>query len=452
MTFPYPQNPQDWQSAYTKDHGHRDSNQYANRYMTPVFFLSLFVIGFYLFGIAIYALDLLSRGRTAIIWGFLIIFILSMAGLLAAYTIAIRFGKGFFSEFYHPPDGFEVEQLINYRLYGLFNYPPPISMFVSFKYILVKDGGIEKQEGLPGWMSRYLGGPLTMIVFDGCALYLERGSRFSRVVGPGVPFLEWFETIKYVIDLRPQTKEDTFDAWTKDGIKIKITAKIECRVGDPAKKDPKGEHLYPFDPVAAKKAVERFAVRWPDRQNGQPSEFTWIDACWGQVTGIVPGYIGSRMLDDLVAASRQSGQILAPDAMKEIFGKLNGATQAFGCFVTEFQILKVKMPDEVEDLLKEYWKAEKQSIITRTEGDAKAQNIRTREKARAEAQHDLILAIADGLGSYKNRDGQFSEPLLLSLSGILDESLSDPLMRAYLAKETLETLETLQTMLKKDHD
>ena len=66
--------------------------------------------------------------------------------------------------------------------------------------------------------------------------------------------------------------------------------------------------VYPYDPIAVKKAVERYSLRWPNRQDGEPSEFTWIDAAWGQVTGIVPGYIGSRMLDDLFIADRNRGK------------------------------------------------------------------------------------------------------------------------------------------------
>jgi hypothetical protein len=81
------------------------------------------------------------------------------------------------------------------------------------------------------------------------------------------------------------------------------------------------------------------------------------------------------------------------------------------------------------------------------DGQTKAYHIRSHEKARAEAQRDLIMSIADGLE--KNKDGQYAESLLLSLSGILDNSLSDPLMRAYLARETLETLEKIKTMLDK---
>ena len=93
------------------------------------------------------------------------------------------------------------------------------------------------------------------------------------------------------------------------------------------------------------------------------------------------------------------------------------------------------------------WEAERQSIATIIDGRAKAFSIRTREEARAEAQRNLILAIAEGLE--KNRSKQFAEPLLLSLSGILDESLQDPLARSYLAKESLDTLEKLQKLLDK---
>ena len=108
-------------------------------------------------------------------------------------------------------------------------------------------------------------------------------------------------------------------------------------MGDPAKK-PDSELVYPFDPLAVKKAIERYALRWPNPLE-EPSEFTWMDAAWGQVTGIVPGYIGSRMLDDLLMAERQSGQILSPETIKgPLTGKLNQATSSFGVYVLDFQI------------------------------------------------------------------------------------------------------------------
>lgn len=446
-----------WQTAYTRDDAYRDFGKYAQHYKY-IFIVSLGVIaGFLAIQFSPFVNQLVSQylgksealTKVSILTTSLLTLLAGYIGLRIVRYRAFQFATSFFADFHQPPEGIEPAQIIKYRLNGKFKLPPPFTMIFQFQYIMAKEGEFVKADQWPVWMAQTLGGPLTLIVFDGCALYIERGNRFSRIVGPGdkVPFLEWYETIKYVVDLRPKVRADKFDVWTKDGIKIEIKARIECRIGDPRKKEPEGKLVYPYDPIAVKNAIERYALRWPACPEGEPVEFTWIDAAWGQVTGIVPGYISSRMLDDLFMANRNSGQILSPNAIQEIFSKLNAATNGFGVFVTDFQILEIKIPPEVESYQKEYWKAERQSIATITDGQAKAFRIREREKARAEAQYKIILAIAEGLE--KNRDGQFTEPVLLSLSGVLDESLREPLTRAYLAKETLDTLEQLQKML--DH-
>jgi regulator of protease activity HflC (stomatin/prohibitin superfamily) len=456
MSFPYPPNPDDWQTAYTRGMAHRESDKYGNNFSGPVIIAALFVLGYACF----YAVRFFLSGTFSFLMSAPIALVIALIPL-SFFAIMMKrvFGlaSSFFTEFYRPPEGVDPLDIINNRLYGKFKLPSFMSMLSKFKFVIVKDGEIDKKDKWPAWSALNLGGPISLVVFDGCALYLERGNRFSRVVGPGdqVPFLEWYETIKYVVDLRPKVKADSFDVWTKDGIKIKFTVQIECRIGDPAKHDPASSLVYPFDPIAVKKAVERYSLRWPNRIDGEPSEFTWIDAAWGQVTGIVPGYVGSRMLDDLFMADRNRGQILSPSAIKEIFEKLNNATKGFGVYITDFQILKIELPKEVDELQRGYWRAERQSIATIVEGKTKALNIRTQEKARADAQRDLIMAIADGLEKNISRDEnegdkeRFIEPLLLSFSNVLDESLSNPLLRANLAKDTLEVLEKLQNMLEK---
>jgi len=458
MKFPYPENPSDWQVAYTRDDAFRDSGKLATRSSLASLIASLSASVF----IILIAVPVINQTITRMLANYssnpllkIVVFIVILIILLAIVQILIsivrkrasHFASMFFREFYQPPESIELIEIINYRLYGRSKLPPPFNLLSQFQYIMARDGEIVKADKWPAWCARHLGGPILLIVFDGCALYLERGSRFSRIVGPGdkAPFLEWYETIKYVVDLRPKIKDGNFDVWTKDGININLTIQIECRIGDPQKRDTDASLVYPYDPLSVKKAIERHSVRWPNRSEGDPSEFTWIDAAWGQVTGIVPGYIGSRMLDDLFMENQKSGQILSPDAVQEIFNKLNNATIGFGVYITDFQILEIKIPKEVEEHRKEHWKAERQSIATRIDGEAKAFGIRTREKARADAQYDIILAIAEGLE--KNKDGKFTEPLLLSLSGVLDESLREPLTRAYLARETLETLEKLKDML-----
>lgn len=448
--FPIPEEPEAWQTAYTRDDAFNDSAKYSG-YSSLALVLGTLILAVYI-GIRVFP-KIKFEVLPLHIWAVVIILFIVLVFILvsAAQLGAKYFAKRFFLEFYRPPDSVVPSTLIEYRLRGKTKLPPPLSLLSKFKFIIIKDGKIDRPEDWITWSAQHLGGPFSLIVFDGCALYLERGNRFSRVVGPGnkIPFLEWYETIKYVVDLRPQVKTGSFDVWTKDGIKIRLTARITCRIGDPSKKDPASELVYPFDPVSVKKAVERYALRWPNPQE-EPSEFTWIDAAWGQVTGIVPGYIGSRMLDDLLIAERQSGQILSPDAIGELVESLNKATNVFGVYMLDFQIQNIEVPAKVIEVQEEYWKAERQGMATIADGKAKAFNIRSREKARADAQRDLILAIADGLD--KNSSGNYAEPLLLSLSGVLDESLQDPYIRATIAGETLDTLEKLRKLLDNSSD
>jgi len=446
MKFPYPENVDVWQTTYTRDDAYADSDKHAQRSGLALIFGVLIISG-YLF-IYFSKFDFISVLSPFLKIVFFIVLVVVVFALLAVVqSAAFRFAAAFLNDFYLLPEGMDAAKILNNRLYGKLKLPPPLNMFFRFEYIIAKEGELAKADQWPSWSARHLGGPILLIVFDGCAIYLERGDRFSRVIGPSdKAFLEWYETIKYVVDLRPKIKEGEVDAWTKDGINIKFKIQIECRIGDPKKIDPDSNLVYPYDPVAVKQAVERHAVRWPNRLEGEPSEFTWVDATWGQVTGIVPAYIGSRMLDDLFIADRNGGQILSPNAVQDIFKKLNQETQKFSVYVTDFQVSEVKLPPEVETSQKELWKAEKQSIVTVKEGQLIAFNIRSQEQTRAKAQHDLILNIADGLE--KSQDGKYTEPLLLTFSRILDESLNEPLMRAYLAKETLETLEKIKEMLK----
>lgn len=363
---------------------------------------------------------------------------------------ALRQASNFFLEFYIPPEDVTPTKVINYRMSSRVKLPMPFGEWFpsisQFKYILVQNGKILKGMEWSSWMACNIGGPILLIVSDGSALYIERGNRFSRVVGPGISFLERYETVKYAVDLRTKSNTGDFDVWTKDGISINLKVQIEYRIGDPQKTTPK--LVYPYDPVCVKKAIERHSLRWPDPTK-DPSEFTWEDAAWGQVTGVLPGYIGSRFLDDLLIADRQGGQILSPEATTGIFQELNKATMAFGVYVIDFQILSIKLPEKVEHYYVRYWEAEKQSLARLKDGKAKAFNIRAHEKVRADAQHDLILAIANGLRKNDDENGRFTEALLLSLSEILDHGLSDPRTRSSTAKETLEALEILQNLLRK---
>jgi len=344
MTFPYPEDPQEWQTAYMRDDAFKEYGKHVKfsemALLAGVLGISTFIAVFVSSKINLTAFNSYARLGILLVL-IVVVFLLFQIVQAGAFRIAIMF----LVEFYQPPEGIDLTKIINYRLHGKFKLPPPFSMLSQFQYIMARDGEIVKSDKWPAWSARNLGGPILLIVFDGCALYLERGNRFSRIVGPGdkVPFLEWHETVKYVVDLRPKVRDGEFDVWTKDGINLRLKIQIKSQIGDPKKNDPTANLVYPYDPIAIKKAIERHSVRWPNRLEGSPSEFTWADAAWGQVTGIVPGYIGSRTLDDLLLAERQRGQILSPNATQEIFDKLNLAANGFGVYLTDFQLLSYEV-------------------------------------------------------------------------------------------------------------
>ena len=44
----------------------------------------------------------------------------------------------------------------------------------------------------------------------------------------------------------------------------------------------------------------------------------------------------------------------------------------FGVYITDFQILSIKLPQEVEDYYVKYWEAERQNLATIMDGKARA--------------------------------------------------------------------------------
>jgi hypothetical protein len=87
------------------------------------------------------------------------------------------------------------------------------------------------------------------------------------------------------------------------------------------------------------------------------------------------------------------------------------------------------------------WEAVRQSRAKVIEGASKAYQLRTMETAKAIAQRDLILTIAEGLD--KMDQEHLDETLLLAISAILHQNLSDSYTRSQLASDVLDKLENL---------
>jgi regulator of protease activity HflC (stomatin/prohibitin superfamily) len=450
MTLPLPGTSNDWQTIYTKGQASRDSQIRSLLFFLPLVLTFLAGVLF-----AYTRVTLIQKTFSSGVIYTLRALVQSLIAILIYYLVirmAFKVSRKFLEEFYQPPEDVKPSKVIYYRLVGVPWLPPPINMMVKFKSIVAKDGRLLNQDAWPAWMSENLGGPVMLVVFDGTALYVERGNSFSRIVGPGkgVPFLEPHETVKYVVDYRPTIKTEEKSVWTKDGIKLKVTLRLECQIGAPRNAvpendDPKsGKLVYRYDAQAIKKAVEWNSVLRPSPEK-PPVETDWTENAWVQAMSVVQNFIGSHVLDDLIPAERNKGRMLLAESVDELLGKVNVSTNKHGVYVTSLQISQISYPPEVEEQRRLFWEAERQGVATVIDGQSKASSIRLREKARAEAQKDLILAVADGLE--RNESKNYVEPLILTLSRILDESLQNPQMRAYLADETMDTLKKLQKLI-----
>ena len=208
MTFPNPKNVSDWQTAYTRDDAFKEYGKH-NQLSDLVMLLGGLSISIFIAILASPRINLTSLSIYLKLVLFLVLVVLVFIVLILVKSRATCFAKIFFGDFYQPPEEIDPTKIIDYRLHGRLKLPPPFNLLSQFKYIMAKEGEIAvRSEKWPAWSARNLGGPILLIVFDGCALYLEHGNRFSRIVGPGdkAPNLEWYETIKYEVDLRPKIK------------------------------------------------------------------------------------------------------------------------------------------------------------------------------------------------------------------------------------------------------
>jgi hypothetical protein len=152
-------------------------------------------------------------------------------GLIFIFNQVLAFVRSF----YQPAEDEKLGRLVRRKLLGVIPVPPPLNNIFKYPFVVLKGPSLAENH----W-ARWLGGPATLVIYDGVAVYLERGNKFSRVVGPGLPmsFLEQHERIKEVVDLRPQTKMGSVQPWTKDGIRIKFTIRAECQINASPKQQP----------------------------------------------------------------------------------------------------------------------------------------------------------------------------------------------------------------------
>ena len=485
MTTPPPSS--NWENLYTSDRATwNDRNRISSLILSTILGVATITI-FIVFFVIINPIDFLP------IWVFPIFFLLFAS---AKFRWVMKSTIAIFNSLYDPPEGANPSKLIFRRLMGVPPAPDPYKAILHYPFSVINIENVDDGKFiLANEAIHWLGGPVRLIIYDGTGVYIERGNQFSRTLGPGFGFLDRYERVRDIVDLRPQTMRSRQQSFprpiagrTKDGIKIEFNIEIKFHIirpdsisedqqkrgdGEPekisdtdseAKKildDMSKPILHPGNLEAIRKAVERTAVRFRDSKY---SEAKWREGVWGAVSGKLARYTTQYYLDELLIFENttgeypelnipvgnerisKAGQLISSSMLETIRKELDTELQAnYGVTLSDLYITNFSIPQEVNEQYRRLFEVEKQTQLKRSEGNANVDKIRIREEKRAQAQMDLISEIAD---AFKNIDDQnFTDSVLLSLSSILDQSLEDTAIPSILAKDNLATLQQLRDFL-----
>ncbi|MBS4034245.1 MAG: hypothetical protein KGZ85_07275 [Ignavibacterium sp.] len=308
---------------------------------------------------------------------------------ISSFSVLFKMAKIFLSELNQSNPIPDLNKVILHRLFGVFT--PPLMINTNpekyFKPIKISHGALEDSND--GWVT-WLGGPALLSVDADSAVYIEKGVQFSRVEGSGLVFLHRDETIKYIVDLRSNTKNVSIGAWTTNGIYVEIGAELRYQIGSIKTKAINENRRFSFDPLSIKQAVEARTILFDETENGfKENDFGNIPV--GKLRAKLSDYIRSHSIDEIL--SKKSG-IDLDQQLEDWKKELNDGLEQSGIIIREIKIdkdIKTDYPIVIKTV-QESWAAkdESQRIIERGEievakfkelATSKFEKVRERERA-----------------------------------------------------------------------
>ncbi len=124
---------------------------------------------------------------------------------------------------------------------------------ISTPYTLVEDGKVVLAQSLPRLFDWY---PRILVVTPGNAVVIDKVGGLARVIGSGMAFLEPYERVRSVVDLRSQvTSLELVSVPTRDRVLLDIHATLFYRIKSTLDQAVSTPTDYPFSPDAVLKAT-----------------------------------------------------------------------------------------------------------------------------------------------------------------------------------------------------
>ena len=271
-------------------------------------------------------------------------------------------------------------------------------------------------------MGASLGQPPTGkgIILSRCdhAVAISSGPKFKGVRGPGVILTGRAERPTQTIDLRPQLRNTTVEALTNDGIKVKVPVAVCSKIGSGRQKPELGKPL-PYRKRDAFKAVlegQRMYHKGIGQTPDQKIHRHWSELPTLIVKPILQDIISEMEFDELYDPYRPEGEPPRKRIANELFERLDQELEPLGLQRVGGGISDIQPLDsDIYSKRAENWKAEWSNRIMMKNARGQTERLRTLERARAEAQTDLILNVGQQLEKLSAAKADFRPDVALQL-------------------------------------
>ncbi len=315
--------------------------------------------------------------------------------------------------------------------------------------VFVRDGELVSN---PTELKRF--GPGVFLVDGSSAIVLERKRKFSRAEGPGIVFTAYKERLAATFDLRRQSRMAETQALTRDGIEIKTTVTVVFSIDPgeqslpreaPGERDALGQAritpAFPFNPESLFKAHYGFAV------NEKQELVRWTDLPLIVTTEYFRDHVSRLTLDDLfLPQDPQATPIIALQSRLTDQVQKAPLLKERGIKVYFVMIGVLELPEEVMRQRERTWAArwQKEALTAQARADVEAERIK--EKARAEAQTEMLKHFRDYVSqTFSAGNGEASKrEIAQKFVEALHRVVSDPVTGMLVSRDTMRQLSKLR--------
>jgi hypothetical protein len=245
----------------------------------------------------------------------------------------------------------------------------------------------------------FLAGP--GVILTGCdqAVVLSTGQKFKGAKGPGVIFTDFADSPTHIVDLRVQLHTFPVEAWTKDGIAVRVVTFIPFQIGT-GKELPALGKGFPYRSSDIFKAIHAQLMEHVDLSQVPENlkQHAWYDLPRLACERIMREIISRYEFDDLYAPFELHADTGQPPPRfriaRELAERLDQVLPDWGIQRTGGGISNIMPVDErvIEQRI-EAWRADWAREIMLKQAAGQSERLRLVEQARAQAQVDIVLAV-----------------------------------------------------------